>query len=126
MNQQSFKYNRKYDNLYFLLPNTGFIVKYDCCLLFLTFNDYGLRNSYNLLIDSNSNLNPLDKTLSDYISKEEFETTEVEMPESNKLKIEANYETNITPNIIKQTQLIDLKSKLFEKLFIEYNFLFSS
>lgn len=42
-----YKYNRKYDNLYFLLPNLDFCIKYDSGLIYYTNIEYDLNDQLN-------------------------------------------------------------------------------
>lgn len=44
-----YKYNRKYDNLYFLLPNLDFCIKYDSGLIYYTNIEYDLNDQLNRL-----------------------------------------------------------------------------
>lgn len=55
---EMYKYNRKFDNLYFLLTNTDYLVKYENYLIYCTYKDYGLtKEYYNLLLSSNEKVN---------------------------------------------------------------------
>ena len=45
-----YKYNRKYDSLFFLLPNTDYIMKYDSCLVYYTYKNYDLINELDRML----------------------------------------------------------------------------
>ena len=70
-----YKYNRKFDNLYFLLSNIDYIVKYEGFLMYCKFKDYGLKKSYNsfllskkykLLLETKNNKKDKEKDMEYY------------------------------------------------------------
>lgn len=104
-----YKYNRKFDCLYFLLPNTDYIIKNDCGFLYVTYRKITSKKLY-----SNSETNDL---VNDY-------TTEIFSNKGMKYllktaytKTEANYYIEYFFERIKATVV---------KLFMRFNFLCNS
>lgn len=67
---EMYKYNRKFENMYFLLPNTDFLIKYENSIIYVTHKEYFNMHEelFNLKKEKKSkNLNPVNDRL-DYFT----------------------------------------------------------
>lgn len=133
---EMYRYNRKYENLFFLLPNTDYLLKYEAILAYCSYKDYGLKAVFNNLLLSQSDKNKLNiKPKSEKDPKPKYEYDKITIwSQSNKSEanIQSNYETNIAPIIMKPEQtsqgcsadlpleLVDIRNKFIEKLFTKF------
>ncbi len=115
---EMYKYNRKYENLYFLIPNSGFIVKNDSAVMFLTFCDNGITNSYTRLMNAEMNKSKSKDSNKNKIKfVEDFSDNECYLINDLSIKSKNEAESLKEEKVITEIPLLDIHSVFFERFF---------
>lgn len=129
-----YKYNRKYENLYILLPDCGFIIKHDSLLIYTSFIEYGYDATYKRMLDENYKTKPKEKQFEDFIGKDLYKINYSQTSDSiyNIIDIKGRYYIDLftNPNIEKlvsckyqrllKTNEIDYFNKFIEESKLKY------
>jgi hypothetical protein len=125
-----YKYNRKYDNLFFLMPNTDYLVKYDSCLAYITnkklkFENLEINNKNDKLKGINEKGCKLNNINNEILLNSNILSDKILNPEvqNNKTKLYPYICSDLTLKASKQQMtnkqidVIDLKNKFIELCF---------
>lgn len=88
---EMYKYNRKYDNLYFLFPNTDYLAKVDSNLIYLSYKHYDFENEVQRIFSTDKD-KVVKKSHLDKKGENESFNLFIETESNNKKKI--NYDLN--------------------------------